>query len=165
MQTYLSNMLYMLSALGMDFFVRRERKAAPPTSGVLSPLTSQIAAPQTPPIGNGERYWLPLGGGSPFRASALLAGQRWTLLSGSRIAADVTDTLTQKLKELRISLMGQGLLVSRPDGHIETTADIDFGSPSAAAAFVRGYSINGKWEWRRERDDKRFSETLSEIAS
>ena len=50
---------------------------------------------------------------------------------------------------LREKLIAEGTLVQK-DGFYRFTKDVEFSSPSAAAAVIEGGSANGLIEWRTE---------------
>ena len=66
----------------------------------------------------------------------------FTVLKGSTIAEDTTESLQQTYSELRQKLIDNGIVV---DGVF--TQSYTFSSPSAAACVVSGRSANGKTEW------------------
>ena len=156
MQTYLENMLYMLTALQLDFFAPRIT-AAPASADLLANNATAEIAEQ-----NRERYYILTVAGKAAKAIAVRMGRSWILQPGSKLAPTVS-ALPEGYKTLRQSYIERGLVVQSEDGYLTVTSPLEFSSPSAPAAIARGYAINGKWEWRRESDNKRFSEVLSEL--
>ena len=71
-----------------------------------------------------------------------LDGDKFVVLTGSRISNDVTDGFQQTYLDLRNSLIADGTIA---DGVF--TKDYTFGSSSAAACVVLGRSANGRKEW------------------
>jgi len=157
MATYLDNTLYVLTALGLDFFSPRSSSAS-----ASAPLPNP-PVPSTEIVAQGdERYVMGAVSGTEAKATAVRRGRAWIVLPGSKLAASNTGSLSVGYKALREELVRRGILQPTSDGFLTARQEIEFSSPSAAAAVVRGYATNGKWEWRRESDNKRFSEVLAD---
>jgi len=156
MQTYLENMLYVLTALGLDFFSPRIRTQSASQEPVFQ-NGQHDAKPE------GERYVISTIAGGAAKARAVRQGRTWILLPGSKLASAVS-ALPEGYKALRQSLIDRNLVETTADGLLTVKSPLEFSSPSAPAAIARGYAINGKWEWRRERDNKRFSDVLTETS-
>jgi hypothetical protein len=143
MNTYLSNMIYVLEALGYDLFSIQERTSASPTKklesqlGELAELSINLYA--TLPKRAEDRAFLRYEDGA------------YLLKSGSKINAKITDSLPANVRKLREQLIVDGGLIQRDD-HFELTRDIPFSKPSPASALVKGRSSTGYQDWLREAD-------------
>lgn len=81
-------------------------------------------------------------------ARAIFNGGSIVVLSGSTVARKEYRSLGPKLKKLRQELWHKGQLKGDESDHVLTLkTDFHFSSPSAAACFVVGYSVNGKKSW------------------
>ena len=81
-----------------------------------------------------------------FDAQAKIVDGRFTVLSSSKIATSVTDTCPKdaiRAREKYATLISKEGILSR---------NVSFNSPSAAAKFVSGSSINGYLVWRDKND-------------
>lgn len=144
MNTYLSNMIYVLEALGYDLFSVRERTSAAPTKKLEDTraetqsliLDLYAALPKRPD----ERAYLRYEDGA------------YVLMSGSLINGKVTDSLPANVRKLREQLVQDGGLIDRGD-HLELTRDIPFSKPSPASALVKGRSSTGYQDWLRTTDN------------
>lgn len=65
---------------------------------------------------------------------------------GSTIALGEAPSVKQNVRDLRVGLLANGVLVRR-DSEFEFTQDYEFSSPSLAASVVLGRSANGRTEW------------------
>lgn len=146
MQTYLSNMIYVLEALGYDLFSVQERTSASPSP----------AKPAPDPIVENDDLSLRLYSTLPRRPDdrAFLQYENgaYTLMSGSRINARITDSLPANVRKLRQQLINDGELVGHGD-YLELIRDIPFSKPSPASALVKGRSSTGYMDWVRELDN------------
>ncbi|AXA36748.1 MAG: GIY-YIG nuclease family protein [Candidatus Hydrogenedentota bacterium] len=73
--------------------------------------------------------------------------QGFIVRAGSQAAKDETRSLYETYRNLRNSLLKQGILKDE-GSHLVFTQDYPFESPSAAAAVVLGRSANGLTEWK-----------------
>jgi hypothetical protein len=71
------------------------------------------------------------------------------LLAGSRIITEKGPSCPKAIAAKRDEYLANGVLMER-EGYLVTTQDIEFGSTSAAAAFVLGTSASGPAEWKPE---------------
>jgi len=154
MRTYLENMVYVLTALGLDFF-------SPVRTANTTTSKTSAASGEQPTPNAGERYAIASVAGSAAKAFAEKRGNTWILLPGSKVSPEVR-ALPDGYKALRQSFIERHLIEPTEDGLLTVRSPLEFASPSPPAAIVRGYAINGKWEWRREKDNKRFAEVLEQ---
>lgn len=158
MQTYLSNMIYVLEALGYDLFSVQERTSASPSS----------ARPLEDDITDGHDLSLNLYSTLPRRledrAFLQYVNGAYTLMSGSKINARITDSLPANVRKLRQQLIDDGELVGRGE-YLELMRDIPFSKPSPASALVKGRSSTGYMDWVRETDNMPLGTILGIAAS
>ncbi len=158
MQTYLSNMIYVLEALGYDLFSVHERTSASPSS----------ARPLEDDITDGHDLSLNLYSTLPRRledrAFLQYVNGAYTLMSGSKINARITDSLPANVRKLRQQLIDDGELVGRGE-YLELMRDIPFSKPSPASALVKGRSSTGYMDWVRKTDNMPLGTILGIAAS
>jgi hypothetical protein len=154
MQTYLENMLYVMTALGLDFFSARTRSQN-------ARAADEKIEHTDPERFADERYVLATKAGGEAKAIAVRQGRIWILQPGSKVSPSI-GSLPDGYTTLRQALIDRNLIEPTEDGFLTVRSPIEFTSPSASAAIVRGYAINGKWEWKRERDNMRFSDVLAQ---
>ena len=70
-----------------------------------------------------------------------------TIFAGSNFSLEETPTVASGIRQIRASLIADGLLVEE-NGVLRLEADQIFSSPSTAAAVVNGRSTNGWTEWK-----------------
>jgi hypothetical protein len=128
---FLREMLVIYPVLGVDAF-------DVPRKTVAGELTFKIVGPDT--IGEGREE---------------LDG--FVVLEGAMGRMEETDSFHKSLSAMRVSLIGEGVLVAL-DGRVRLTQDYKFSSPSTAAAVLLGRNANGRIEWKTE-----AGETLKEI--
>ncbi len=78
------------------------------------------------------------------KASGKPVSEGFVILEGSRIAENVTSSLSKSVMDKRQLLFDKGIV----DKDFTFTQDWIFTSPSLAAAIVVGYSINGRNAWK-----------------
>lgn len=83
---------------------------------------------------------------SGIRASGKPVSEGFVILKGSKIAENVTSSLSKSVMDKRQLLFDKGIV----DGNFIFTQDWTFTSPSLAAAIVVGYSINGRNAWKNK---------------
>lgn len=83
---------------------------------------------------------------SGIRASGKPVSEGFLILKGSKIAENVTSSLSKSVMDKRQLLFDKGIV----DGNFIFTQDWTFTSPSLAAAIVVGYSINGRNAWKNK---------------
>lgn len=145
MRTYLSNMIYVLEALGYDLFSIQERTSASP------PSVKHVDDPVTGSNGLSLKLFSTLPRRPDDRAFLRYENGAYTLMSGSKINAKVTESLPANVRKLRQQLIDDGELVARGD-YLELRRDIPFSKPSPASALVKGRSSTGYMDWVREID-------------
>jgi len=84
------------------------------------------------------------------RAVGILFGRRIVVRAGSTVRAQDKGSLDERTRRLRERCRRGGILLptDRP-GLLRLPRDLTFDSPSAAARFVGGCSLNGPKLWRR----------------
>jgi len=88
-------------------------------------------------------------------------GSLW-VLRGSIISPVERKSLINKWRNLRQRLRDQNdLSIHHPDDALVLGRDIKFKSPSGAACFVVGYSVNGNRSWVVEQSGESFGAWLS----
>jgi len=145
MLTYLGNLIYVLEALGYDLFSVQERTSASPSSSKTTP-DSTIEND-----GLSLRLYSTLPRRPDDRAFLRYEDGAYTLITGSRINARITDSLPANVRKLRQQLIEDGELVERGE-YLELMRDIPFSKPSPASALVKGRSSTGYIDWARETD-------------
>ena len=86
--------------------------------------------------------------GKHGQARATYDGRIWTVLRGSTVAANERESLPDNYRDLRRELRNRGDLTLHSSGTaLVLERDQEFNSPSGAACFVVGYSINGNTAW------------------
>ena len=106
-------------------------------------ITVLPAMPNTPP--DVMEYAIKGSRGADARGISVAEG--FTVLQGSRAAADVTHSFSETLQKIRNRLIESGVI----DGDFLFTRDYLFSSPSTAASVVRGASTNGRTAWKNQR--------------
>jgi hypothetical protein len=157
MRTYLSNMIYVLEALGYDLFSVQERTSASPST--VKSSEDSIAEFATPVL----NLYSTLPKRQSDRAYLRYADGAYTLVSGSKINVKITESLPANVRKLRELLIADGGLVMNGD-HLELTRDIPFSKPSPASALVKGRSSTGYMDWARVGDNLQLGAILG-IAS
>jgi hypothetical protein len=89
------------------------------------------------------------------------------LKAGSFIRKDIVDSFGgSSYHELWKQIINSNAVMASSNSHLlVTTRDLEFKSPSAAAAIVKGRTTNGRTEWKRISDNKPFFECEIEEAS
>ncbi len=145
MQTYLSNMIYVLEALGYDLFSVQERTSASP-----SPAKT-IDGYATEVDGQSLTLYATLPRRPDDKALLRYENGAYTLLAGSKINRIMNGSLPANVRKLRQQLINDGELIERGE-YLELTRDIPFSKPSPASALVKGSSSTGYRDWAREAD-------------
>ena len=83
---------------------------------------------------------------SGVKASGKPISEGFAVLKGSKIAANISASLSKSATDKRQALFDKGII----DTHFTFTQDWAFSSPSLAAAIVVGYSINGRSAWKNK---------------
>ena len=79
-----------------------------------------------------------------------IIGDSYVLLKGSHLRKEIKDSFrSHNYLKLRFTLDENGYFDKTAcDSHYILNADVEFNSPSAAAAIVRNSSMNGRTEWK-----------------
>lgn len=80
-------------------------------------------------------------------AKAILSGKGCIVKIGSLLAMEIADSCSESVKRIRNEALQNGELEEQ-NGKYVLKVDKEFGSLSAAAGFVCGYSVNGKTAWK-----------------
>jgi hypothetical protein len=82
-------------------------------------------------------------------ANAQCVGQKVTILPGSFVRKQILESMPENVQQTRHEAEASGVLVpcSNPK-FLEVTREVLFTSPSAAAQFVAGCSVNGLRQWQ-----------------
>lgn len=128
----LSEMLSLLDVIG--FNVGNSSMTKPPVSPV-SPM---------PPTAEGE--WMTTRRGIIGRMR--ISGGQYEVLPGSDVCMNCEPHANKSVKKLRLSLQQSGDIVQETNGHWKLKKAVSFTSPSSAAVFVLGGSVNG-WDGGR----------------
>lgn len=128
----LLEMLSLLDVIG--FNVGDSSMTNPPVSPV-SPM---------PPTVEGE--WMTTRRG--IIARMRISGGQYEVLTGSDICMNCEPRANEKVKKLRLELQQSGHIVQEANGQWKLKKTVPFSSPSSAAVFVLGGSVNGWDEWK-----------------
>lgn len=82
-------------------------------------------------------------------ATGVHADGRWIVRAGSRASMVKQPSFTGGYVDLREGLIANGTLAQDGEDTYVFTKNVEFSSPSAAAAVVLGRHANGRMEWRR----------------
>jgi hypothetical protein len=82
-----------------------------------------------------------------IEARGIDSAEGFVVRAGSQAAKVETPSIHAYLRELRQSLLDQGVLVDAGEVY-RLTQDYTFNSPSTAAGVLLGRSANGRVEWR-----------------
>jgi len=107
---------------------------APPPTGVVESIPEQSP----------RELELRLAG---ITARAIATDEGLVVRAGSEVARQTMGSLSTALVGLRAQLRAAGVLVESGD-NLVFSQDYPFSSPSKAAAFIVGYSINGRLAWK-----------------
>lgn len=138
MEVFLEKIHQLLPVLGVEFLVPA---GSPPTSAT-----------------ERQQFYCRI---HNVEASGHLSPTGFVVLAGSQAVLKERDS-TQRYpwaKNLRAQLEADGAL-QRLNDHLRFTRDVDFSSPSAAAAVVHGGSANGLTAWKNDQ-----GKTLKELES
>lgn len=151
MSTYLSNMVYVLEALGFDLFTREERSKTTAADDKIPGAgeTSSVTMYQTTAL--------------PKQSQALAYLEHkdgaYLLKAGSKINPKTTESLPANVRRLRDQLLADGGLRDHGE-YLELTKDISFAKPSPASAMVKGRSSTGHGDWLRSSDGMSLGQAL-----
>jgi len=148
MITFLGNMVYVLEALGFEFFISRTPVEA---------ATGKIAAPQTEITDKFFTNAVPKSDSAKAYLDAVDGS--YVLRKGSLISKVFTESLPANVRKLRNQLLSEGALADNGNC-LRLEKDITFAKPSPASALVKGRSSTGMGDWLRIGDRKRLGEVL-----
>ena len=77
-----------------------------------------------------------------------ISGGQYEVLPGSDICMNCEPQANEKVKKLRLELQRSGHIVQEANGQWKLKKTVPFSSPSSAAVFVLGGSVNGWDEWK-----------------
>ena len=117
---------------------------------VFKPLHAKESAQQN----LDQVFWAKARGSS---ARGMMVDEGFVLLAGSQGPSSVTQSFSQRQRELRDKLVEQGTATTE-NGCYEIVQDLLLGSPSAASDIILGRSSNGWTEWKDDR-----GRTLDEV--
>lgn len=120
-ESFLENLLLCLPVLGVSFFEK-----------------AKMVVPK-----QGELFLKARG----IEARGALSNEGFVVRKGSCAAKDETPSAPSFLRNIRLSLIRQGVFKSSSDCYL-LTQDYTFNSPSAAAGVLLGRSVNGRTAWR-----------------
>lgn len=96
---------------------------------------------------------------SGLKAQGFQTNSGFVVTKGSEVSFETKDSISSAYKNLRLSLLEKEII--KDVGNKYTfDKDYEFSSPSAAAAVIVGYSINGRITWKDEKGKtlKQFEE-------
>jgi hypothetical protein len=148
MITFLKNMVYVLEALGFEFFISRVPVEA---------ATGKLVAPPTEIADKFFTNALPKTDSAKAYLDAVDGS--YVLRKGSLISKVFTESLPANVRKLRDQLLGEGALADNGNC-LRLEKDITFAKPSPASALVKGRSSTGMGDWLRIGDKKRLGDVL-----
>lgn len=151
MGTFLQNMMYVLEALGFEFF----SSSSQPVVGAAAPA---LPAQALSVVGSYFTNTIPKN--DAFTAHLDALGDGYLLKQGSAINKNATDSLPANVRKLREQLIVDGDLVDQGT-HFLLKKDISFAKPSPASALVKGRSSTGYGDWYRSSDKIPLGEVLA----
>ncbi len=113
---------------------------------ILGVLGHKILEPSVISKNNGNNSLFVLQDRSGIKASGKPVSEGFAVLKNSKIAENVTASLSKSVINKRQVLIDKGII----DKNYIFTQDWAFSSPSLAAAIVVGYSINGRIAWKNK---------------
>jgi hypothetical protein len=149
MITFLNNMVYVLEALGFEFFTSQDVAI-----GTFAQDRSSLDVRVT-----GAFYTTALPKSDSAKAYLDLIDDVYILRAGSFISKIATDSLPSNVRKLRDQLIRENTLIDAGNC-FRLERDISFAKPSPASAFVKGRSSTGHGDWLRTTDKKRLGQVL-----
>jgi hypothetical protein len=145
MESFLDEITVLLPVLGFSF-------ALPvPTQRIEKEIISKVASVDASPL-----FYIKASGAS---AEAREINGEFIVLKGAMVRRSSKPSLKKTPSELRNQLRKDGKLVDVPDTDLWVlTEDVPFPSPSAAAAVIVGYTINGRYEWKVKATGQAYGE-------
>ncbi len=145
METFYDNMKIILPTIGFNV-LQENRKALPLVNHTVN--SSSIISSNTI---SEDILYLDIKNivGLNIKASARLTSNGLEVLAGSSLNQDIQSYTSGSYNALRQTLLKKEVIISNPDG-LKFVKDYEFSSPSAAAATIMGYSINGRKVWKNK---------------
>lgn len=151
MEEFILNIKLLIGVLGHKLL---ERVTSPSTFIADIPLTATTENYQVVNTSGNLELFLNSKG---LNASALQTNEGIVVLEGSDVAESITKNLQNGYKDLRVDLINNDI-IKLENGRLMFVKNHLFSSPSAAAAIIVGYSINGRNTWKNKQ-----GKTLKEI--
>lgn len=157
MEEFLQNIRFVLETLGLSYFPSQTK---PITE---APAKNTSVTPLEPGRIDGMEFTmnlpkdLGLNNGEPFRGHMQVVNGGFVLKAGSFVRAEPHDSFEKHDSYFALwkqVVQSDSVKPSNNKMLLITTKDIEFRSPSAAGAVVRGRSTNGRTEWKRVIDSK-----------
>jgi hypothetical protein len=153
MNEFLDNIIFVLESLGLSYF---------PTQKSEEQTTSNSPTKHSDPNSTeGMEFYITLpkaagvGLGEPPRSFMIVKEGTYILKAGSLIRKEPRESFADSSYHGLWKQITASDAIQQIDKHVlKTTRDIEFRSPSGAAAIVRGGQTNGRTEWKRVSDDK-----------
>lgn len=147
MEFFLSQIQVLLPVLGFPF--------TQPLPSVLQPATTTgVPAPAQP--NTSPPLVLTVG---KYSASAIEANGAFVVQAGSYLKAKAQPGIGNTYAQKRTSLLQAGTVIPASDPDYWTlTTNVQFDSPSAAAAVIQGYNINGRTAWQVDGTQQTYKE-------
>lgn len=141
MEEFILNIKLLIGVLGHKLLERVTSPTTVVTDVQLTATTENYQVVNT--SGNLELFLSSKG----LKASALQTNEGLVVLEGSDVAESITKNLQNGYKDLREDLISNNIIKSEND-KLTFVKNHLFSSPSAAAAIIVGYSINGRNTWK-----------------
>ena len=144
MESFLDQIRVLLGVLGHRVLepITGTAEEAPQSSFQRVPIESGPTAGST----SGTEFHLSIKG---IAARAVQTDEGLVVRAGSGAASKVSDSLSAGYRKIRDQLVQQGTLI-QSGNQFSFAADALFASPSAAAAVIVGYPINGRDVWKTQ---------------
>ena len=160
-ENFLAQTQVLLPVLGISFFVAPPKVSAPPLGAVSSlPLPNSDGADVDLQEQSPLFMLVTTKGKNTVIAEAQLIQNKFVVRQGATVSAN-TSTLTAAYAAQRAQLRQSGRLVDDSQTNKWTLIeDIVFASPSAAAAVICGYNINGPQTWKVKGTQQTYADWL-----
>lgn len=145
MEMYLENIKVILPSLGYDVFTKIEKSERK----------------------KGKNFTLDL---KHVSAKGYLSQNGFVVLKDSEVSKEIKESLSNGYKKKRENLIATSA-ITEIDGRLRFNIDVEFGSPTEAAAIISGYSISGRQSWKnasgrtiKEIEEEIYKEEQSDIS-
>ena len=149
-ENFLAQIQVLLPVLNIDYFIQPPSVTVPLGN---SPLPIAKANPST--VAPSPRFAFIT---QSLAAEAELVNNRFVVLKGSLANPNETASVGKSNSALRSQLRANGKLVDETSGKWVFSDDVDFGSPSAAAAVICGFSIAGPQVWKIKNTQQTYAD-------